>query len=390
MKLIYGYSNCSNRLYTKIVSEKNASVLRPDQKYHSLLINGLSKHVKDIECISGLPVNRTVTDRKLIYAEDEREGNVHYHYITTFNRPGLRRLMIFCGTFLRTFRTKKDTETFAICDCLNIANALGMELACRLKKIPIVLIVTDLPDFTYNNLLRKFGNALFNKSDGFIILTKQMNEKINKDRRPYIVLEGHVDSDVPVLLSDERYEQSNGKRIIIYAGSILKLYGIQNLVEGFIKADLADSELWIYGDGDFKEELEKVCKEHTSVIYKGLRDNKEIVAEEMKASLLVNPRPSAPEYTKYSFPSKNMEYMVSGTPVLTTHLPGMPDEYLPYVYIIEDETADGIAESLKKVFQSSYTERSKLGKEAKEFVLSHKSNVAQAGKIVDFLRERFR
>ena len=29
--------------------------------------------------------------------------------------------------------------------------------------------------------------------------------------------------------------------------------------------------------------------------------------------------------------------MVSGTPVLTTKLPGMPKEYDDYVYIIEDE-----------------------------------------------------
>ena len=51
---------------------------------------------------------------------------------------------------------------------------------------------------------------------------------------------------------------------------------------------------------------------------------------------------------KYSFPSKNMEYMVSGTPVLTTRLPGMPMEYYPYVYFIEEESADGIAAAKEK------------------------------------------
>lgn len=53
---------------------------------------------------------------------------------------------------------------------------------------------------------------------------------------------------------------------------------------------------------------------------------------------------------KYSFPSKTMEYMSTGTPVLTTVLPGMPKEYHPYVYLLEEETADAIAEKLGQIF----------------------------------------
>ena len=61
---------------------------------------------------------------------------------------------------------------------------------------------------------------------------------------------------------------------------------------------------------------------------------KQGVAEELKATLLVNPRPTTEEFTIYSFPSKNMEYMASGTPLLTTKLPGMPEEYHQYVLAI--------------------------------------------------------
>lgn len=46
--------------------------------------------------------------------------------------------------------------------------------------------------------------------------------------------------------------------------------------------------------------------------------NQAVAEEELKATLLVNLRPSNEEFTKYSFPSKNMEYMVLGTPTLTT------------------------------------------------------------------------
>lgn len=386
MRILYGYSNCTDATYNRIISERNVSVLQPDQKYHGLLIKGLAKNGAEVRCISGLPINRAVTSRKLIREQDEQEGSAYFHYITTLNIPILRQLMIFCGTFFSVLRAKKDKKTYAICDCLNLANAYGMTLACRLRKIPVVSIVTDLPDMERSSdFLRRINNWLFGKTDGFIILTEQMNERVNLKHKPYIVLEGHVDSEAPVPQAQTTYEAETGKKVVMYAGSIKSIYGIVNLVEGFIKADIPDSELRVYGDGDFREELEKLSRIHPTVNYMGIKSNQEIVAEEQKASLLVNPRPIAPEYTKYSFPSKNMEYMVSGTPMLTTKLPGMPMEYYPYVYLIEDETPEGIAETLKTIFAEPIERRQERAKKARAFVLEHKSNVVQAAKILIFL-----
>ena len=113
--------------------------------------------------------------------------------------------------------------------------------------------------------------------------------------------------------------------------------------------------------------------------------NTEIVEKEQEATLLVNPRPTGEEYVKYSFPSKTMEYMASGTPVLTTVLPGMPKEYHPHVYLLEDESAEGIAESLKEVLSNTEEALFRKGAEARRFVLEQKNNVIQARKILDML-----
>jgi glycosyltransferase involved in cell wall biosynthesis len=197
-----------------------------------------------------------------------------------------------------------------------------------------------------------------------------------------------VDADAPTVETAEKWEKETGKKVIIYAGSILKLYGIQNLTEGFIQADLPNTELWVYGDGDYREELMEISKKYPSVVYKGVRGNQEVVDSEIRAALLVNPRPVAPEYTKYSFPSKNMEYMVSGTPVLTTKLPGMPEAYYPYVYLLEDESPEGVAKKLREVLQLPMAERNAKATRAREYVLRHKTNVAQAEKIMDFLGKK--
>ena len=80
-----------------------------------------------------------------------------------------------------------------------------------------------------------------------------------------------------------------------------------------------------------------------------------------------------------------MEYMASGTPLLTTKLAGMPAEYYPYVYLIEEETACGIASALTNILNKPLDERNKKGLAAREFVLKSKSNTAQAKRLIEFL-----
>ena len=168
----------------------------------------------------------------------------------------------------------------------------------------------------------------------------------------------------------------------MYAGSLNKIHGIEYLVRGFIKADLSNAELHIYGDGDFVPEIKKIEIEHKNIKYHGVKLNQEIVKEEVKATLLINPRPTNQEFVKYSFPSKNMEYLVSGTPLLTTRLPGMPMEYYPYIYTIDAETDEGLCKTLRVLLSKSKQELHEKGKRAKMFVLENKNENIQGKKIV--------
>ncbi|MBR4761196.1 MAG: glycosyltransferase family 4 protein [Clostridia bacterium] len=391
MQLLYGFSNCTDKKYNELMSGKNISILRPDQKYHGLLIKGLAANGAHVKCFSGLPINRALTKKVFIREKDETENGVYYHYINTVNLPVFRRFCIFFGSFFGTLKAKKRDDTYIVCDCLNIANAYGMMLAGKIKKIPIITIVTDIPDMmSQGGIARRINNRFFRSVDGFILLTEQMNARINQKNKPYIVLEGHVDSSLAPADDTEKVELKDGTRQIVYAGSIKKIYGIKNLVEGFILANLDNCELHIYGSGDYAEELKAISGQYSSVKYMGVCDNAEVVKAEQSASLLVNPRPTAPEYTKYSFPSKNMEYMISGTPLLTTRLPGMPEEYYPYVYLLEDETPLGISDVLREIFSRSFEERNEFGAKAREFVLQNKSNTVQAKKIIGFLESELK
>ena len=112
------------------------------------------------------------------------------------------------------------------------------------------------------------------------------------------------------------------------------------------------------------------------------------MADELKATLLVNPRFTTEKLTRYSFPSKNMEYMASGTPLLTTNLPGMPNEYHNYVFLFREETVDGYADAIRRVLTYSDWELQDFGRKASQFVLQNKNNVQQGLRVLNFINDR--
>ena len=220
----------------------------------------------------------------------------------------------------------------------------------------------------------------------YLFLTEQMSDIVNPKNRPYVVLEGH--SDISMKDTVNQLSNKYDKKVCLYAGSLKRIYGIENLVEGFVKANVENSELHIYGNGDYVVDLKKLSEKYENVKYMGIAPNSVIVEEELKATLLVNPRPTNEEYTKYSFPSKNMEYMASGTPLLTTKLPGMPKEYNDYVYLLEEENIEGIKNALTEILGKSKEELHSKGEAAKNFVMNEKNNIVQAKKVIDMIKRR--
>jgi glycosyltransferase involved in cell wall biosynthesis len=147
-----------------------------------------------------------------------------------------------------------------------------------------------------------------------------------------------------------------------------------------------DIELHIYGSGKFVKKLLEYQKKDIRIKYKGVVTNEEIIVAEQEASLLVNPRYSNQEFVKYSFPSKTSEYMLSGTPVLTTKLSGIPEEYFQYLYTFDDETIEGYAHKLNEILSLPHEELKQKGLKAQEFVLKNKNNIIQSQRIELFFK----
>lgn len=383
MHIIYAVTTCSDRVYKQLFSHVKTKPAFQSQKYHRLLIEGLAAGAK-VDVVANPPVNRSVLSEKFLRLPREEEGGATYRYIPAIRNPIVKAAAVGVGTFFQTLLLiQKDSAV--IVDGLNRVTALSAMLAARLRGKPCVGIVTDLPDMlSGSGFSKKLANFVIRHCTHYVLLTEAMNGYLNKRGKPYVILEGHAD----ITMADRipSMEKKAAPRVCFYAGGVSRQYGLANLVEGFRKANLSNAQLHIYGPGDYVKELQQIAAEDPRVSYGGMLLNTEIVEKEQEATLLVNPRPTDEEYVKYSFPSKTMEYMASGTPVLTTVLPGMPKEYHPYVYLLEEETADGIAEMLTEVLSNSDEALFQKGKEARSFVLERKNNVIQARKILEMLK----
>ena len=80
--------------------------------------------------------------------------------------------------------------------------------------------------------------------------------------------------------------------------------------------------------------------------------------------------------------------MLSGNPVLTFNIPGIPEEYFDYLIEMKDTTPSSIAEAIKKVAVMPSNEITERGEKSRDFVLEQKNKNAQSKKILDFLAKK--
>ena len=271
-----------------------------------------------------------------------------------------------------------------------------MSAAKAVKRIiptaKIVLTVADLPLYMdtqgkLRKILKQINwrqiRGLMKTIDKYLLYTKYMADYLELASEKWMVFEGLFDSERAVDVAQKKAD----KKICIYAGNLDARYGIKTLIDAFSKVQ-TEAVLHIYGAGFDKEYVERLTQEAGNVEYKGIVTADEMFEIMKGASLLINPRPASLGLAKYSCPSKTFEYMASGTPVLMTRLPGLPDEYEPYVYFPETEDADGFAEAIDNILQKNKDELEEFGLRAARFIKTEKNSELIMKKVMDFVEDK--
>lgn len=401
MKIFYCGSVCGGDVFNKTVAESKVKPSASAQNFETALIKGFSAcdgvevTVASAESVAAFPNGNRLFLKK---RKDKLTSDITADIVPAINLPYIKNVCHANGTaalFRRWLKTcKADEPKCAFLYGLYPGVAKKMLKECRKSGCSIFAVITDVPAtmFTYTKsksiLKRLFSGSYRNRAvglqdkfDGYVFLTKQMSEAVAPSK-PFVVIEAIADS---TLFDSSEDVKKAEPRTVMYAGALYRKYGVDMIVSAFEKTE-NDCELQLFGSGDMESELAEKSKENPRIRYCGRVSRDEILKREREATLLLNFRNGEDEYTKYSFPSKMTEYMLSGTPLFTSRLDGIPEEYYAYVYSTSAKDAEQLAREMDEILSDGEA-LSEMGRRAREFVMNKKNEKCQAGKIVDFLRE---
>lgn len=228
-----------------------------------------------------------------------------------------------------------------------------------------------------------FIKFLANKFDSYVILTKQMAKPLGIKEKPFVIIEGLIDSTK--IINKNHQNLKDSKKIVLYSGSLLKVFGINMLLESFSKLKNDNYELWICGPINESNKVVEFTLKDDRIKYLGFLNKYELDDIRKKSTLLINPRPNEGKYVKYSFPSKTMEYMKSGKPVLMFKLSGIPDEYFEYLYFFDENSHESICKKINEILSKDYKELKAFGENASNFIIKNKGNKDQVKRAVKLL-----
>lgn len=266
----------------------------------------------------------------------------------------------------------------------------------RFPELRVCTIVADLPDMSslkanksifemmLQRVLSSRSYAGLHAVDAFVLLTRYMADYM-KISQPYCVVEGISTQTAKRVLSDT--EIHSDEKIILYTGTLHKRFGVMKLAEAFSLIKDDSYRLIICGVGDSVDELRKCAEKDKRIDFRGQLSRDEVLALQRMATVLVNPRQNNEEFTKYSFPSKNLEYLSSGTPLIAYKLDGIPDDYDNCIFYVENNSIEALRDKMVEVCSMDGKTRLSFAEKAQRYVLNEKNELVQTKKIIDLLKE---
>ncbi|WP_298653806.1 glycosyltransferase [uncultured Proteiniphilum sp.] len=240
----------------------------------------------------------------------------------------------------------------------------------------------------WKNLFKKKVEASLKYIDGFMIVSEQIAESLNINNKPYIVVEALTEID-PLSLPIINRKDDKIKRIV-YTGGLIEKYGIINLIQAFSLIESDEYQLIICGDGDCKEAIIEMSKADNRIVYLGVLSPDKVKKIQQSATVLVNPRQNTGDFTKYSFPIKTIEYLLSGKPVIGYKLDGIPHEYDEHLIYVEDNSLDAIKNKIIEVCTMPEKFYSIIGNKNIEFVAEQKNNIIQTKRILSMIIDQLK
>ena len=349
-----------------------------------------------VDCLTITPL-AVFPKQKKLFQKKEKEllfDKVNQTKVGYCNLPIIKQLWQTRSIYREACKLLRKNPN-AILFGFNLFPQIGIPMRKLKKKFPLcktVSLLADLPidDKTDRKGFSKWLRSRFDRStwknieecEQFIVLNEYV-AKTYLNGKPYIVIDGGVDAE-----EIKPYNPlPKTKKNILFCGALTEYNGILNLLKAMEHVNDADVTLDIYGGGYLEKTVSEYVSTHNNVFYHGKVSNEQVIQKQREAWLLINPRTVDDLIAKVTFPSKTFEYMLSGTPILTTKLNGYGEEYEDKMFFIKEDSPLGIATEISRLVEMDNVELVNIAKKAYTFIIKDKTWEAQVKKIVKLLQE---
>lgn len=395
MSLIYLGSSRPEVLNQELL-EMGSSIDVAGNTLQNSLLQGLASCYKNIKVISSWHISPYPKVKRLLFKPSRIEylDIKEYIHVGGWNLPVVNLLSryIRCRMQLKRYLGNTKEDYVIVYETHTPFMLAAATLKSRIKHLN--LIVPDLPEFMSSNqgklhlLLKRIDRCIINwclnKFDSFTLLSAPMAERLDINGKPWIVMEGIYQPPMHLLESSKE-----NNKVIFYGGHLDRRYGIIDLVEAFTQIKSSDYRLVICGKGDSIDTIKEYAQNDDRILFLGLISRSEVISWQKRATVLVNPRHSNEIYTKYSFPSKTIEYLASGTPVVMHKLGCMTEDYDSYIFYTKEDSIEALKEKLEEVCKMSKEDLKVFGERARNFILTNKTAKAQCQKILDLMELKY-
>lgn len=346
------------------------------------LLNSLAKIGCRIRLLGHLPEPAWPRGRLCFPPLDENialmgQQSIPQRCVAYWNFPRLREKLLarrYVQAFRRLILEEGRPDVVASYNTDSFSVAVAHE--ARNMGIPWVPMVADAPgDAAFSARLAKHlglaAGAVFLSQSLFT--TAAVHSKLH--------LDGGV-NDLRFNPNDPASYMPSALPIIFYSGSVVKEFGIATLIEAFSKLPDPAVRLVICGKGTFKALDEAVWRD-PRIELMGCLSDEELTGLARMSSVMVNPRSNLPDH-KNNFPSKVLEYLSYGKPVVSTWTPGLEPAYQSLL-IVSEYTPLALANSIRKGLAWSSKRRSEHARHCAAFLKKHKLWDIQAQRLVEWL-----
>ena len=353
-----------------------------NQNFYSKLIKTLAIR-NNVSVVSHRPLVKGMFKQNAVFSDFAIDGKTKYYY--TYNKCG-KSFKILGEKRSIENSAKKAIEDFVSNDFIIITDTLRLNLIKTAKKIAKQYGVKVIGMLTDNPFNLSSGGSFIKKSlrkevsalDGYLSLTQNLVTVFNQ-HVPSYVFEGLVT------------EEKEGKKDPIhnyfyFGGSLYERYGVKTLVDAFHDSNV-NCKLVLAGSGPLDKYIEEMAEKDYRILYLSQISKEKNIAYMRNSIANINPRPLDKKLDEESVPSKLIEYLSIGTPVISTKYPELYSLFKDDVTWIDGNDLISMKIALESYDISKQEEHLKKAATARRKVFEFYGLNVQAESIDHFLAE---